>query len=117
MRLRTDIFVSAVIRQAEIQGAVAMLRRRGAAEAGAIFIKIDCLDGRTAIFGPAPQSEAVADGIDRLFTRIHAAVWLDSNDSENLISRQISFDQDLWLIEIEDRQGRVFVDALPNTDL
>ena len=49
MRLRSDIFVSALIRLAETQGAVAMLRRRGAAEAGAIFVKVDRLAGAAAL--------------------------------------------------------------------
>ena len=56
MRLRSDIFVAALIRRAETQGAVAMLRRRGAAEAGAIFVKVDRLDGAAALYGPAAQS-------------------------------------------------------------
>lgn len=55
MRLKSEIFVSALIRVAETQGAIAVLRRRGAQEAGAVFIKLDCLDGRTALYGPAAQ--------------------------------------------------------------
>ena len=52
MRLKSEIFVSALIRLAETQGAIAVLRRRGAQEAGAVFIKLDCLDGKTALYGP-----------------------------------------------------------------
>ena len=44
MRLRADIFVSAYIRRCEVENVVAMLRKRGAAEAGAIFVKVDRLD-------------------------------------------------------------------------
>ncbi|KAF0135432.1 DUF1491 family protein [Methylocystis sp. L43] len=110
MRLRSDIFVSALIRRAEVQGAVAMLRRRGAAEAGAIFVKLDRLDGRAAVYGPAPQSEEPPEGVDRLFARVHAGDWLDPAEAEQRLKREIMFDPDLWIVEIEDPDGRVFVD-------
>ncbi len=62
MRLRADIFVAALIRRAQVAGAYATLRRRGASEAGAIFVRVDRLDGTSALFGPAPQSEIGEDG-------------------------------------------------------
>ena len=49
MRLRSDIWVSAYLRRCAAQGVVAVLRRRGAAEAGAIFVKLDRLDGTAAL--------------------------------------------------------------------
>jgi hypothetical protein len=110
MRLRSDIFASALIRRAESQGAVAMLRRRGAAEAGAVFIKLDRLDGRAAVYGPAPQSEEPPEGVDRLFSKVHADDWVDPAEAEARLKREFMFDPDMWLIEIEDREGRVFVD-------
>lgn len=110
MRLRSDIFASALIRRAEAQGAVAMLRRRGAAEAGALFIKLDRLDGRAAVYGPAPQSEELPDGVDRLFSKVHAGDWVDPGEAEARLKREIMFDPDLWIVEIEDREGRIFVD-------
>jgi hypothetical protein len=110
MRLRSDIFAAALIRRAETQGAVAMLRRRGSAEAGAVFIKLDRLDGRAAVYGPAPQSEELPEGVDRLFSKVHADDWVDPAEAEARLKREIMFDPDLWLIEIEDRDGRVFVD-------
>ncbi|BDV33756.1 MULTISPECIES: DUF1491 family protein [Methylocystis] len=110
MRLRSDIFVAALIRRAEVEGAVAMLRRRGAAEAGAVFIKLDRLDGRAAVYGPAPQSEAMPEGVDRLFSKVHKGDWVEPAEAEARLKREIMFDPDLWFIEIEDRDGRVFVE-------
>jgi hypothetical protein len=110
MRLRSDIFVAALIRRAEAEGAQAMLRRRGAAEAGAIFVKIDRLDGRAALLGPAPQSEELPEGVARLFVRLHKEEWIAPFEAEERMRREIGFDSDLWLVEIEDRDGRPFVD-------
>ena len=108
MRLRADIFVAALIRRVQSQGAIAMLRRRGAAEAGAIFVRLDRLDGTAALFGPAPQSEIDEDG-HRRFVRVHKEDWIESQAVEDRLKREIGFDSDLWIVEIEDRAGRDFL--------
>ena len=86
-----------------------MLRRRGAPEAGAIFVKIDRLDGSAALFGPAPQSE-MKEGYDRLFARLHREQWITPVEADTKLAREITFDPDLWIIEQEDRLGRIFFD-------
>lgn len=85
MRLKSEIFVSALIRLAETQGAIAVLRRRGAQEAGAIFIKLDCLDGRMAVYGPAAQSERLLEGVDRL---LHG--FIKNRGSKALMQKHVS---------------------------
>jgi hypothetical protein len=111
MRLRSDFWVAAYLRRCGVEGAAAYLRRRGAAEAGAIFIKIDWLDGRATLFGPAPQS-ALGDG-ERLFVQVHKEPWLDPATIEARLKRESAFDVDLWIVEVEDRQGRHFLDLAP----
>ncbi len=108
MRLRADFWVSAYFRRCAHEGAATVLRRRGAAEAGAIFVKVDKLDGTTALYGPAPQSEAGESG-DRRFARLHAADWIDPAEAEQKLARQLKFDPDIWIIETEDRHGRSFL--------
>ena len=82
MRLRSDIWVAAYLRRCAVEGAPAVLRRRGAAEAGAIFVKVDRLDGAAALYGPASQAEELPDGVDRLFARLHAPETLTPADIE-----------------------------------
>ncbi len=113
MRLRADIWVSAYIRRCAVENAVAVLRRRGAAEAGAIFVKVDRLDGRAALFGPAPQTETAEHGIERLWTRLHREAWIDPAAAEERLRKEIAFDSDLWIVEVEDREGRNFLDLAP----
>lgn len=115
MRLRSDIWVAAYLRRRNLEGSIAVLRRRGAAEAGAIFIKLDCLDGRAALYGPAPQSltSDLPPGVDRLFTRIHKPEWIDSGDAEARLEREVRFDSDLWIVEVEDRNGAPQLDLAP----
>lgn len=110
MRLRADIWVAAYLRRCSTEGAYAVLRRRGAAEAGAIFVKVDRLDGQTALFGPAPQTELAERGIDRVWRRLHDEEWIDPATAEEKLRREIKFDSDLWIVEVEDRKGRNFLD-------
>jgi hypothetical protein len=106
-RLRSDFWVAAYLRRCSGEGVSAMLRRRGAAEAGAIFVKLDRLDGSATLFGPAPQSLLAEDLGERLF----APVLVDAvpPDVEERLLREIRFDPDLWLVEIDDRAGRHFL--------
>jgi len=39
MRLKSGIWVSAYLRRCQVEGVMAVLRRRGSEEAGAIFIR------------------------------------------------------------------------------
>jgi hypothetical protein len=110
MRLRSDIWVAAYLRRAQVEGAFAALRRRGAAEAGAIYVKIDRLDGRVALFEPAPQSEFDDRGVERRWVRAHKDEWVGADLVEARMAREISFDPDLWLIEVENRDGRCWLD-------
>lgn len=87
-----------------------MLRRRGAAEAGAILVKIDRLDGTATLYGPASQSAFDDRAIARLFVRLHGPDTLPVPDVEARLVREIKFDSDLWIVEVDDRQGRHLLD-------
>ena len=110
MHLRADIFVSAYLRRCMSEGAYAVLRRRGAAEAGAIFVKVDRLDGTCVLYGPAPQTELAEAGVDRIWTRAHKDETLDGASAEERLRKEIQFDPDLWIIDVDDRAGRHFLD-------
>ena len=108
-RLRADIWVAAYLRHCASEGVFAALRRRGAAEAGAVFIKIDRLDGRAALLGPALALSDDASG-ERRFERLMEEG--SSDEIEARMAKEIRFDADLWYVEIEDRTGRSFVDEV-----
>src|SRR3954471_16808420 len=107
MRLKSGIWVAAYIRRCFVEGASAVLRRRGAEEAGAIFVKVDRLDGTASLYGPAPQALVEDNESDRLFVPILRDVM--PLDVEEKIRRETAFDSDLWFVEIDDRQGRHFL--------
>ena len=103
-RLKSAVQVGAAVRMAATMGIVATVVRKGEEEAGAILVKLRqdraaCtvlsqtrdLDGRLSWLratGPAPTDEAACDAY---------------------IERQRTYDPDIWVVEVEDRQGRHFI--------
>jgi hypothetical protein len=104
-RLKAGIFVRALIRRAEVAGAAAYVVRKGSEEAGAVLLKIARLDGTSLVLSQArrggegelvwvkPLGDAASDEKARIY-----------------FDKQIKFDPDVWIVEIEDRQGRTLVD-------
>jgi hypothetical protein len=112
MRLKSGIWVAAYVRRCHIEGAFAAVRRRGADEAGAVYIKVNRLDGTGILYGPAPQAvfdEAQPSG--RIFTVILGRETpVPDADIEARLLREIRYDPDVWIVEMEDRAGRNFLD-------
>lgn len=101
--LSTDLWVSALIRRAELAGAYATVVRRGDARAGSVIVKaFDTSSRRARLY-----VEATGPDGDRL--------WMQPVESEAeheldaYVARQHGYDPDLWVVEIEDRQGRHFL--------
>jgi hypothetical protein len=101
--LSTDLWTSALIRRAELAGAFATVVRKGDARAGTVIVKAYDTSTRQA----------------RLFTEAFGSdgerLWIQpvASDSESeldaYIQRQAGYDPDLWVVEIEDREGRHFI--------
>ena len=105
MRVTSEFWVSALCRRTALEGAFAYVAKRGAAEAGAIFILSDDMQGGNTLFAPAPQAHFDPDETaDRLFEVRDQG---DRFAMLEIIEREKKFDPDLWLVEIEDREKRV----------
>jgi hypothetical protein len=117
MRLKSGVWVSAYVRRCHVEGVFAAVRRRGAVEAGAIFIKINRLDDTADVYGPAPQAAFSGDPdegapLDRAFSPAMKTMPAPDAEAEAYLARQIRFDPDLWIIETEDRAGRHFLERI-----
>jgi hypothetical protein len=103
MRLRSDIFVSALTRRVFNDGGYAAVVIKGSDASGAIFVRQRFRDGLETLYGPAPQVFiAVEDRDDRQFEPRLSRV--EPEVVEALIAREAKFDSDLWLVEIETDQ-------------
>jgi hypothetical protein len=112
MRLKSGIWVAAYVRRCHVEGAFAAVCRRGAEEAGAVYIKINSLDGTGVLYGPAPQAVFdEAQPTTRIFTVILGReIPAPEADIEARLVREIRYDPDVWIVEVEDRAGRHFLD-------
>src|SRR6187455_2358986 len=103
MRLKSAIWVAAYLRRCQTEGIFGAVRRRGAEEAGAVFVKIATLDGNAVLYVPAPQT--VYDDsrpIERIFTPMSPQPVPEA-EVEQRLAREIKFDPDVWIVETEDR--------------
>jgi len=113
LRLKSALWVAAYIRRCHVEGVYAVVRRRGAEEAGAVFIKIARLDGTADLYGPAPQTAFdEARPADRVFSPSFPAQPVAEGDVESYLGRELKFDPDVWIVEVEDRAGRHFLDHI-----
>ncbi len=103
------MWVGAYVRRCSVEGAIATVVRRGSNEAGVIAVVIDRLDGTADLYMPAPQS--VFDDAhpgDRLFQRVIEKQTRDAVSAH--LEREKRFDPDIWVVEVDDRAGRSFLD-------
>ena len=104
MLLSTDIWAAALIRRAEQGGAFAMVARKGDPRAGAVLVKaVNRRQGTARLYSQAVRGEEAE------------TVWMEPVDSteeaalDAYVERAARFDPDLWVVEIEDAEGRHFL--------
>jgi hypothetical protein len=110
MRLKSAIWVAAYLRRCQTAGVFGAVRRRGAEEAGAVFVKVALLDGNAMLYVPAPQT--VYDDsrpIERLFMPTSKEP-LPEQSVEERLRKEVRFDPDASIVETEDRTGQHFLD-------
>jgi len=100
MRLKSSIFVSALIRQVNGEGGFATVLNKGAEEAGAIFIIHAKSRLVSDLYGPAPQSffEDSNSG-ERVFELL--ASEEGTTQIRDRVNAQRRFDPDCWVVELE----------------
>jgi hypothetical protein len=103
-RLKTEIRVSAHLRRVQAAGAFAAIARKGDPDAGAVAVKV-----------------FMGSGVARLFIESRDIdgnqIWREPMEGpveerriDDYLEKEARFDPDLWVVEIEDRDGRSFLD-------
>jgi hypothetical protein len=102
MLLSSDIWVHALIRRVELSGSFATVVRKGDARGGAVLVKtIDRKTGRARLW-----AEATGSG---------GSIWMEPITSDQeidldaYITRAARIDPDIWVVEVEDADGRRFL--------
>jgi hypothetical protein len=97
----SHLWVSALIRRAETAGAFATIVHRGDSDRGDVLVKVTASRGQARLYGPAFDPDGSGD-----FETLQPA---DEGGVDAIIAKRLKSDRDLWVIEIEDRQGRHFL--------
>lgn len=103
MRLTAEIWVSAYLTRLRVEAIPAFVVQRGDATAGAVLVKLNTLDGQACCY---QRSFDLMTGDRRWVVLVEGA----EQDVDASVTKQQGFDPDLWVIEVEDRQGRHLLD-------
>jgi hypothetical protein len=108
VRIPAKLWVQAYLRARTGAGAFATVVKHGDDEFGTIWIKLVRPDGTAELYGlaPEPLSLEPRDAGERRFMRQHKPPTISDSEAEGLLARQRDYDADLWIIEVEDREGR-----------
>lgn len=113
MRLKSGIWAAALTRRVFADGHFAAIERRGAEEAGAIFVRVRHRDGLETVFGPAPQAMVADDenAGERFFELRLERV--EEAEAAALLEREKRFDSDLWIVELEVDEPQDYLTIMP----
>lgn len=99
--LKARTFVQACLRAANAQGNFATVVRRGYDEAGAVLIKLNRGGAGCSVLAQVRTMEG-----DLVWMRGTGPEAVPEEKADEYIARQLRVDPDLWVIEVEDREGR-----------
>ena len=102
-RLASGLWVSAYLARLQAEALGAYVVARGDATAGAVLVKSATLDGQARAWQRTYDIEADA----RVWTVLAEG---DEATVDAAIGRQRARDPDLWVIEVESRDGRTLLD-------
>jgi len=105
-RLKAEIWVKAHIRKCAVMNVPVMVVRRGDETAGSVLLKINRLGAGCRVLSPTTNFE---DGA-RLWLKGTGSDWVLESEADAYIEKRVRNDPDLWVLEIEDREGRAFLD-------
>ncbi len=103
MRLTARMWIDAYLTRLRLVDIPAFVVAHGDDTGGAVLVKLATLDGRAC---------AYQRSFDLMTGARQWMVLLDGDEAEvdAAINRQRGYDPDLWVIEVEDRQGRHLLD-------
>ena len=100
-RLKTRMQVMAAVRLGTVRAIPITVARRGDEDAGTILIKLNRLDLGFTVLAQTRLPQG-----DLAWLRATGEAPVDEATADAYIARQVQRDPDLWVIEIEDREGR-----------
>ena len=104
-RLTSSFWVQAYIKKLNLLGVPAFVVSHGDDTAGAIIVKVNKLNGYAVLF---ERSFSLDKNLNQ-WSKFESG---NEKELDELLSRQLSRDRDLWIVEIESREGDPFLDDI-----
>ena len=98
--LSTELLISAQTRIAMREGVSMIVVRKGHGPIGTILLKINRLDGTARVLGQVRYDDQL------VWSPVGRSDPMDEPDADAYLAKQAAIDPDLWIVEIEDKQGR-----------
>lgn len=102
--LKTRFWVDALRWRAEAAGASVYVARKGDPDAGAVLVKVLMSGGEARLFTPVRDFNG-----ERTWAQPLGTEPVSDSDIDAYSERRILQDPDLWLVEIDDPEGRSFL--------
>jgi hypothetical protein len=103
VQLDTDIWVYALIRRAHQGGAFATIERKGDSKGGSVLVKqVNRRSGEARLYAEATRGDG-----ERVW--MQPITSTQEPDLDAYIQKAIRIDPDLWVVEIDDPEGRHFL--------
>ena len=99
MNLATNLVIDLLRKDLERDGVPFYLEKKGNRDAGAIFIKHDLMDGYIELYHRVYNNNG-----EKKFQSLDI---LKRHKCEEFIKKQIAFDPDVWIIEVEARDFKL----------
>ena len=101
-RLRTEIWVQACIRRGNADGIAVIIVHKGDPLRGSVIVKLNRFEHGCVVLAETRDTEG-----DRAWIRGTGAEPVPESTANEYIARNRKYDPDLWVIEVEDRAGRL----------
>jgi len=103
IRLTAEFWVQAYLQRLNLENIPAFVTQKGDLTAGSVLVKLNTLDGNAQVFQRSFDLQTAQQAWVSLISGSETEV-------DASVNKQKSFDPDLWVVEVEDKQGRSLLD-------
>lgn len=104
MSVKSEIWVKGHLRACYATGLTGVVARRGAKDAGAVYVQVFKDHDLVVLHAPAP-GPAYDDAGRRQWSYPLGEAPVSRAEAQDYLDRQIAFDPDIWILDIEDPVG------------
>jgi hypothetical protein len=106
MGLNTGLWVSAQVRICDRAFIPATVVRRGDPDAGTVLLKLNRFEAGVTVY-----AQTTSSGDEPTWSRGTGPNPVTEAEADAYIERQVKYDPDVWVLEIEDRRGQYKLDG------